>query len=330
MSSMSPTAFDQLVKQEIYPVVFESYEAQPLVHPLIFRRLDDTAATLDPYGYKTTTLANVGDPHFRKDGEDIKATRFQEGWPVYLKTRLLSEKIEIPERLMEKMDEKGLGAYLRDRTGTWGKAFADRKERLAADMFNKGPLTAGDLDTFDQTFDDGSQVDPYPTVSYDGVPYFDTAHPLKTSSSTTFSNHRASSTLSATTLDTARTLIEDTNAYDERNRRIRMAADTLVVPAALRGLGRRLLNSELLPGGAQNDINPNSDMSLVVWRYLTDSDSWFLGQRGGGITYWDQGAPVLRTSFDEDKKMFKIVAESRFICGPSDWRNWVANNIAAA
>lgn len=325
--SMSPTKFSQVVKAEAYPVLMESYDSEVPVYPMLFRSVPESEL-VSVFGHKSTTLTGMGLPAERSDSEDIEETQWGEGYTTYMKIRLLSQKIVYPERLIEALDDKGLGALVQRDTKFWGSGFVIQKEQLAANIFIKGPLTAGHGPTFNQTY--AGETDPYPLVSYDNQPYFDTAHAAFVSG-TTYSNHNVSNALTATTYDTSYTQMVHTNAYDERGRKISIRPDLLVVPPQLRSTALRITKSELLPGVAQNDINPNKNLTnTLVWRYLTDTDGWFMGQSGRGVMYHDSGAPILRTWFNEDKKTYNVSAECRFGVAPENWRHWLCNNVAAS
>lgn len=328
MQSLS--SLTELISNEIFPVTLDRYEDEPMVHPLIARQIPD-GEIVDPFGYKATTITGGGMPEVRRDGEEISSDQLAEGYPVQMKIKLLSRKFEIPERALEKMDSRGVRAMALRQMAPWGRAFAAKKDSLVAGMFNNGALTAGSLEFFGNSFDDNSQPDPYPGFIYDGLPWFDTAHPLKNSSSTTFSNHIASAALSSTTFNDARTRLQTTNARDERNLRINIMADTLLVPGDLESTARRVIESQGLAGTANNDINPfRGSVRVIPWNYLSDTDGWFLGNGRQGIIFYDSGAPVVDVMFDQERKVFVVTAETRFGCAVEDWRYWVANNVAAS
>lgn len=325
--SMSPTKFSEVVKANAYPVLMEGYESETPVYPLVCRMVPESEM-VSPFGHKTTTVTGMGLPVEREDGENIAETSFGEGYTVYMKRRLLAQRIPYPERLVNSLDDKGLGAMVMRDLRFWGVGFVIQKETLAANIFNKGPLTAGHAPTFNQSY--AGETDPYPLVSYDNQPFFDTAHAAKVTG-TTYSNHNASNALTATTYDTSYTQMVHTNAFDERDRKIAIRPDLLVVPPQLRSTALRITRSELLPGGAQNDINPNRNLTnTLVWRYLTDTDGWFMGQGNRGVMCFDSGAPVLRTWFDEEKKQYWVSAECEFGVAPENWRFWLCNNVAAS
>ena len=75
---------------------------------------------------------------------------------------------------------------------------------------------------------------------------------------------------------------------------------------------RVLLNSQLLPGGANNDINIHQGtLGLLVSPFLTDTASasaWWLKGTSPGLRFYEQGGgPAFRTY--ENEKQNQIVVQ---------------------
>jgi len=136
--------------------------------------------------------------------------------------------------------------------------FASRvtEEKRAAALYNNGF---------------GSEQSP------DGVSIFNSAHVLK-AGGTARNTLAAAADLSATSLEQA--LIDlQTETKVEAGQLVAPATSLkLVVPPALEFTAHRLVNSQLRPGVADNDVNAlkRRNWSIVVNPYLTDSDAWFL------------------------------------------------------
>jgi len=324
---MDASAFDTLVKQGVYKFLVDEYEAEPVVYPRICEMI--TGADIPIYGEIVSTMAGMGRPKFRADGAPIESDAYGEGYQAYHPVRLLSQKIELPERLVELMDAGGLQAEVRKRTRGWGQTFATEKDRFVAGMFQKGTLTAGSATYFDGTFAGGT--DPYPKFVYDGLPFFDTAHTQKYGAGT-FANHTAALALSTANLQTVVTAMAHTNAYDERNEPIVVAPTVLLVPPALKFTAATIINSTLVPGSSNNDINTlRGELEAISWRHLTDdTDAWWVGEAGKGVRVFDSGSPVIQTYWDPKTKMWGITAECRFGVCVTDWRRWYSANKAAA
>ena len=184
-------------------------------------------------------------------------------------------------------------------------------------------------------FFDGSfpnNVDPNPTLIYDALPFFDTAHTISGGSST-YANHVVSSALSAANLQTALIEMTKTNAVNERGERIMIRPDVLMVPPGLEYTARVILQSGLLPGSANNDINAVAgSLNLVVNRALDDAasaSSWWLVQSGRGLKIADSGAPRMRT-FAQENGDVTVLSEYEFGAAVTNWRySYLANKAAS-
>ena len=113
--------------------------------------------------------------------------------------------------------------------------------------------------------------------SPDGVSIFNSAHVLK-GGGTARNTLAAAADLSATSLEQA--LIDlQTETKVEAGQIVAPATSLkLIVPPALEFTAHRLVNSQLRPGVADNDVNAlkRRNWSIIVNPYLTDSDAWFL------------------------------------------------------
>ena len=104
----------------------------------------------------------------------------------------------------------------------------------------------------------------------------------------------------------------------------------LLVPVALEQTGRVIINSEMLPGTAQNDVNTlRGSFSVLPWRYLTDTDGWFLGAARRGIKFFDSGTPTISTSAPDPKTGSVTIRFATYAGGMvTDWRQWSAHRTA--
>lgn len=305
-----------------------------------FRRFCDVAPTAiansAPYGHRAVSMAGLGDLSEIEDGQEIPADTMGEGYPVYGKIRRWTTRVSIPDRVTEAFNARAqVEALVSQFASEAAKQASIKKDLFIAGMFQKGTLSAGSAQFFDNSF--GGQADPYPAFIYDGKPLFaasGNAHPLKFATNTGAQgvNLTVSSALSATTLDSAYTAMSTTNAIDERGNRILNIPRRLMVGPSLRATAMTILDSQLLPGTAQNDINYNRGVvDLVVNPYLTDdSDAWWLLGDGAGVQVLDDGAPMLSTARDELRKVTHLIAEVRFGAFVKNWRKAAAYNKAAS
>lgn len=157
----------------------------------------------------------------------------------------------------------------------------------------------------------------------DGVSLFNTLHPLAYGG--TFSNRpSADADLNETSLEDA--LISISTFVDERNMKVALRGMKLIVPPQLVFVAERLLESQLRPGTADNDINAirNSGMlpeGYTVNHFLTDTDAWFVKTDApNGFKHY-QRSP-LRTSMEGDFTTgnVRFKARERYSFGYSDPR----------
>ena len=154
-------------------------------------------------------------------------------------------------------------------------SFAQFKEIQGANVFNNG-----------QTYD--------ASIGGDGVALFSTAHPYDLGTwANTFS---VQLDLNETSYLQACISINST-FVDEAGLRINANAKKLIVPPALEPVAGRLLESELRPNTANNDINVIRTMgstakTYMVYHYLTSNYAWFvttdLSKQGQGLLYFDR------------------------------------------
>jgi hypothetical protein len=132
-----------------------------------------------------------------------------------------------------------------------------------------------------------------------GVPLLSSSHPIV--------GGVQSNRLSVAT-DLSLTAITDlitqmSRAVDDRGQLIQVIPKTLLIPPELVPTAAVILNSELRPGGANNDINwmQGRIKEVVSWSYLTDPDAWFIltDVLKGPTVY--QRWPLEITMFTDDK-----------------------------
>ena len=159
-------------------------------------------------------------------------------------------------------------------------------------------------------------------VGPDGVSLCNVAHPLGRGGLGI--NRMAAAALGATSLELALNVF-DSQVTDSGNT-IHIPYKNLVLPPELQWQGAQLLNSTLLPGVANNDINPlKGILDLVKWSELTDAAAWFVMsdksqhkikshyRKPFGVFHgpdFDTGGTKTRARYREDK-------------GWSDWRGIV-------
>jgi hypothetical protein len=165
----------------------------------------------------------------------------------------------------------------------------------------------------------------------DGVALYSTAHTLKRGG--TAKNHPSTAAdLSVTSLSQA--FIDlDTDTKIESGAVVQAATGFyLHVAPANRFNAMRILKSTLIPGEANNDINPMKDLDItvVVNPFLTaDTDAWFLVPKGkteNGLIYLERkpiSQPPPMTDPRSHNRLYSLRAR---LCFDSiDWRNNYGN-----
>ena len=332
MATISPTELPTVVRKFAIPISLAEYESIDRVYPMLGNVMPVVGPDIDAdyQGTRFKYMVGVQKHYDMEIGQRIEAGNMGEGYTVQCAFKKKGISKEIPrEMLVGTNPHSAIRALIEPFAQQCGENAAVEKDEFIAGMLQKGVLTAGSTKYFDNGYLDNTDANR--GFIYDGLPWFDTAHTLQASTAT-YSNHTASATLSATTLDSAHVLVSVTNAINERGDRVRNEPDILVTGRSLEGTARRVLESELLPGGSNNDINHmKGKFRLVVNPYLTDNaNAWWLGNSRKGINIYDSGAPTFETEYDPRTQTYIVTSVYYFGACVTDARRWTAQNIAAA
>lgn len=157
--------------------------------------------------------------------------------------------------------------------------------------------------------------------SGDGVTLFSTAHPL-VSGGTNSNRPTTAVDLNETSLEAA--VIQVSKWTDERGLLIACRPRKLIIPSDLQFVATRILQTELRPGTADNDINAVRTMGVVpeghaVNHYLTDTDAWFLmTDVPNGMKHFDRVSMETSMDGDFDTGNVRYKARERYSFGVSD------------
>lgn len=320
----------ELAKREGWALAIDSYDAVPQVR----QRLGEVMPVTDEFilGEKGSSYVGLGRPRRIRHGQEIPSDDGAPGWTWYIKTHKLAHRLDLSFEDVRAIEAGRAATMIADNARIAGENHANEKEDMVADMLQQGTLTAGNLDVFDGSFT--GETDPYPKFIYDGVPWFDTAHP-RAVGSTTYSNHDVSNALTLANLEAADAKMRVTNAYNERGERITIRPTGLIVPAGTMGFtAMTLLESLLKPGSANNDANNmRGKYELIEWAALDDAASasaWWLFELGKGLRMRDSGAPVQTVFIDDKKEIVSIKWVSYFGAGVTNWRHHYCGNKAAS
>jgi phage major head subunit gpT-like protein len=134
----------------------------------------------------------------------------------------------------------------------------------------------------------------------DGKALCATDHPYSPGSSSTQSNKGTSVLSHDAVVETRKAMMQ---FKDSRGNPILVNPDTLLVPVDLMDTAQTIVNSQNRSGTANNDANTLRGYRVVVSRYLTDNNNWFLIDSTMARTYFnwfDRVAPEFAEDANSD------------------------------
>jgi len=320
MAGILRNAFTEGMKKQLYTYFWESYDETPPKYTEFFEVVNSDAA------YEQFTSAiGLGELLEKPEDEDIQYDAPMESYTIICKNRSFARGVKFSYEAIQ--DSKQAGNLLQNSVGTWGGKLNVTKEKFYAKFFNYGAYSAGN-DVFNNTIS-GLVTDSSGTLIYDGKALFATDHPDKVGG--TYSNFESAYSLTHDNIKTVYTTFHVTNAKDERGDVVELQADTLLIPPALLWTAREILESTLIPGSMDNDTNVlKSILTPVTWRYLTDTDGWFMIQKGKGLMATNREEVSLDFWQDEQNKRYYASCFTRFGGCVTNWRYMFANNISTS
>ena len=142
--------------------------------------------------------------------------------------------------------------------------------------------------------------------------------------SSTTQDNSGTTTLSASAVEATR--IAMAALLDDRDNKISVVPDLLLVPRNLEETAYQIVASKGVVNSAENNANFHyGKYKVAVWDYLSDSNNWFMidSQMMKMFLQWFNRIPL---EFFQDKSfdtlVSKFAAYERFSFGWSDWR-WV-------
>jgi len=164
----------------------------------------------------------------------------------------------------------------------------------------------------------------------DAVSLCSTSHPFSPSATGTVQSNKDTLPL---TKDNVKTVRERMMAFtDDRNQKIAVTPNMLIVPPQLEDSALVIANSLLDPSSANNAINPqNGRFQVATWHYLTDSNNWFMADSTmmKQSLDWFNRVPLQINPKVQDNTLFATwIAYQRYSFGWSDWRFVYGNEVA--
>jgi hypothetical protein len=187
------------------------------------------------------------------------------------------------------------------------KSAVDLQETIAALAINNGFVTTA--------------ADGFSATGFDGLALFSTAH-TRLDGGAVFRNRPTTDVdLGVTALQNA--LIDIENTKDDRGRPINLRAQLLIISPEDRFTAEEILQSELKPGTANNDINAlKGKLSFMVSHYKTDTDAWAIKCDRHDVNFvWDtKPRGGMQEDFEAEVIKRKIV--EGFAVGHGEARGW--------
>ena len=273
---------------------------------------------------KFNSAIGLGELLEKPEGEDLQTDAPIESYTIVCKNRSFGRIVRFSKETVD--DTKQLSNILAGTVASWGRQVPTTKEKFYSKFFNNGALTAGH-DVFNNSIT-GVVTDSSGSVIYDSQPWFDTAHADKVGN--TYANYTASRSLTHANLKTTYNTFTSTNNRDERGDIIEITPDSLLIPPALYFTAREILETTLIPGSQDNDINSlRSIVTPIQWSYLDDADGWFLMKNKQGVMATDREDPTLDFWQDETSKDYFASVFTRFGGCITNWRYHYACNISS-
>tara|TARA_R110002051_G_scaffold303835_1_gene372932 strand:- start:855 stop:1766 length:912 start_codon:yes stop_codon:yes gene_type:complete len=244
-------------------------------------------------------LAGFDAAPVKDEGSAISYDNAQETFTARYNHETIAMGFAITEEAMEDNLYDSLSARY---TKALARAMAYTKQTKAASPLNNGQST-------------GSYQ------SGDGVTLFNTAHPL--ASGGTNSNTPSTATdLNETSLESA--VIQIAKWTDQRGLLIAARPRRIIVPPDLMFVSSRILDSELRPSTADNDINAIKNNGTIpegykVNHYLTDTNAWFIiTDVPNGMKHFERASMTTSMDGDFNTGNVRYKARERYSFGVSD------------
>jgi len=245
-----------------------------------------------------TKLSGFSAAPVKGEGSAISYDNAQEAWTA----RYTHETVAMGFSLTEEAIEDNLYDSLSSRyTKALARAMAYTKQTKGAAILNNA-FAAG-------------------TTYGDGQTLCSTAHPL-VSGGTNSNRPAVAADLNEASLEAA--VIQIAGWTDERGLLIAAKPSKLVIPPALQFVATRLLDSELRPATADNDINAMNNNGTIpggytVNNYLTDTNAWFLmTDIPNGLKHFVRSPMQTSMDADFDTGNSRYKARERYSFGVSD------------
>lgn len=304
---------------------FQQYIPAETMKDRIFNTQDTEAAY-----EKMVSGSTLGKLVELPDGNDIVFEKPSGGLTAYGKIRSFAKGYQMTEDAVD--DAGGLDGARNifvAKAREWANSYVAAQEEFAANIFNFGGFLAGH-EIYNNSIPEHFN-DPGGDLLWDGKPFFNLAGNLRTAQggTTHFNGHALAPTLP--NLQTMYLNGTVTNARDEYGKAITIRPNVLLSSGALRFTLFPLLNSQQVPGGNNNDMNPLYKLlDPIEWGSLTDTDAFYMGVAKKGLEWRDRKKPVIDFYQDPKNRTLYCTCKARWGAWVSDWRYWQASQYSTA
>jgi len=315
------------MKATAYGYYLDATEYDP--EPSIYEQLCDVKTSNKAYE-QSTSVVEASDPIEREESDELTAIIPIEGFSTFAKMREFYKMTAISRETVE--DHQRFTNFMKDVTRGWANDMKRGKNKQVLNHFNYGGYTAGHDATFDNTIT-GVLSDPSGDGIYDGTTATPQAlfglsgdtHASKAGG--TYYNAIAS-TLTEANFETLWNLMTVTNSFNEDDTEISIVPDMLLCSKSLEFTARRILESTLIPGSANNDKNVlNGIVNLLATNYFSDTDAWVLLKAKKGLIFYRRETPVIDIWYEHKNKTHYMSVSERFGIMVKNWRFFASSNL---
>ena len=313
-----------LYEKDMYPVMNEAYKLKQTK----FQEVYNVNSNAIGAGDKFTQI--LGADKFRKKSVQGQGFQFRspvQGWQTLVQYETFFDAVKFDKEEVEDNVKNGeVGRTLKNYASSWGDAYRVTKEEFAADFFNQGGYTSGDI-IFNGSW--GNETDSSGNYLYDSKPFFNLTGNARTAKDgTTYYNARTTTTLNEVNFGTLYDLMAVTNGYNEVGVRVENKPTMCLTQEGsdYRAAWKIINTTQGLPGGQLNDKNPwEGKVKVMDWAYLSGGAWYLLEAKAKELQFDDRQKPVIEFYRNKETRGYLSTVDSRFgvHLKPGAWRRIV-------
>src|SRR3990167_347097 len=288
------------IVQDVYDFLFEGYDEPVSPVDALFEIKSPSEGA---YDQRTTAIGAGKLVQKATEDTDVTFRRPSEAFTAYAVYRDFDDGQRLTKNEVSDFPSNKIRDLAQEWIRGWGRALRLTEDDFAATLFTKGGFTAGH-DNFKNVIAGTGVNFNTDGLAYDAKPFFNRTGNESTSKGGGTYFNAITGTLDVSNYETLHNRIFISNAFSERDERISlkgMGKVIILFPPQLRSAAVRTIETEHLPGGQQNDVNPFYKAAMLTeWDALRDnSTTWYLGVAKQGIRFYRRGKPEIRMWRDE-------------------------------